>query len=113
MCSTWGPEAQPRAEILLQQSFETVLSSLTWSSCPEAIAEIRRVVGFIEGDPELHLISQPLEKQLGVFLKPLNYGVVLPPADVLQRLREVPVVDGHLRGASRERAQPVVPSFQG
>jgi len=86
-------------------------SSLTRSSCANAVATIRGVVGFIEGYPKFHFVSQSLEKELSIFLKPLNYRVILPPTDVLQRLWEVPVVESHLWGnTARERTQPLLVS---
>lgn len=83
-------------------------SSLTWSSCANAIANIRGVVGFIDGYPKFHFIPQPLEKDLSIFLKPLNYSIILPPTDVLQRLWEVPVIESYLWGKTAgQRTQPV------
>lgn len=83
-------------------------SSLTWSSCANAIAKIRGVVGFIDGYPKFHFIPQPLEKDLSIFLKPLNYSIILPPTDVLQRLWEVPVIESYLWGKTAgQRTQPV------
>lgn len=91
---------------------KTVLSSVTWSSCAKAIAKICGVVGFIEGYPKFHFVSQSLEKELSIFLKPLNYGIILPPTDVLQCLGEVPVIESDLWGmAMRERTQPVIHSL--
>lgn len=73
-----------------------VLSSLTWSSCAKAIPKICSVVGFIDGYPKFHFVSQSLEKELSIFLKPLNYGIILPPTVVLQCLWEVPVIESDL-----------------
>lgn len=91
---------------------EVTPSSLTRSRCANAIATICSVVGFVEGYPKFHFISQSLEKELSVFLKPLNYSVILPPTDILQRLWEVPVIEGYLCGkTARERTQPVTLTF--
>lgn len=82
-------------------------SSLTWSSGANAIAKIGSVVGFIEGYPKFHFIPQPLEKDLSIFLKPLNYSIILPPTNVLQRLWEVPVIESYLwRKTGGQRTQP-------
>lgn len=75
---------------------EVMPSSLTWSSCANAIAKICGVVGFIEGYPKFHFISQSLEKDLSIFLKPLNYSIILPPTNVLQCLWEVPMIESYL-----------------
>lgn len=109
---------KPLASILLQHKTELCLqcckgsevmpSSLTRSSCANTIAKICSVVGFIEGYPKFHLISQSLEEELSIFLKPLNYSIILPPTDVLQCLWEVPMIESYLWGkTARERAQPV------
>lgn len=90
----------------------TCLSSLTRSSCANAIATICSVVGFIEGYPKFHFISQSLEKDLSIFLKPLNDSIILPPTDVLQCLWEVPMIESYLWGkTARERTQPVTLTF--
>lgn len=78
-------------------------SSLTWSSCASAMAKIGSVVGFIEGYPKFHFIPQPLEKDLSIFLKSLNYSIVPPPTNVLQCLWEVPVIESYLRGKKEDK----------
>lgn len=85
----------------MHEGSEVMPSSLTWSSCANAIAKIGSGVGFIEGYPKFHFIPQPLEKDLSIFLKPLNYSIILPPTKVLQRLWEVPVIKSYLWGKTR------------
>lgn len=87
-------------------------SSLTWGCCANAIAQICSVVGFVEGYPKFHFISQSLEKELSVFLKPLNYSIILPPTKVLQCLWEVPMIESYLWGkTARERTQSITLTF--
>lgn len=105
---------QHKTKLSLQccEGSEVMSSSLTWSSCANTVATICSVVGFIEGYPKFHFMSQSLEKELGIFLKPLNYSIILPPTNVLQRLWKVPMIEGYLWGkTARERTQPVTLTF--
>ena len=56
-------------------------------------------------EPTKYLIAEHLEAESAVVAKEVDDGVVEPPAFVLQRLRQVPVVDGdHGRDAFLKKA---------
>lgn len=95
---TYSAVAQTRVVPIVHEGAEVIPRSLTWSCCANAIATVCTVVGFIKGYPKFHFISQSLEEELSIFLKPLNYSIILPPTNVLQRLWEVPMIESYLWG---------------
>lgn len=96
----------------MREGTEVIPRSLTWSGYANAIATICSVVGFIEGYPKFHFISQSLEEELSIFLKSLNYSIILPPTNVLQCLWEVPVIESYLGGkTARKGTQSVTLSL--
>lgn len=59
-------------------------------------------LGLVDGDPVLDSIAESLEQQVGVCLKVVNDSVVCETAvSVFERLRVIPVEDGHERLDSR------------
>lgn len=64
--------------------------------CAIAIALVSNDKGLIQCDPKLHFVPQPLEEHIRILSKPLHNGLILPAANILECLGQVPVVNGHL-----------------
>ena len=73
---------------------------------PTRVPQHRHDVGLVDRDPVLDPVREPLADQLGVLGEAVDGVAVEPAALVLERLRQVPVVQrGHRLDASLE--QPV------
>ncbi len=76
-----------------------------------AVAQDRGDVGLVDGDPVLDAVGEPLADDGGVLREAVDGVAVEPAAVVLERLREVPVVerDHRLLAVLEERVdEPVV-----
>lgn len=67
----------------------------------ERVAVGRHDHRLVEGYPHVHAVGEPFGGQVGEFGEPVGGVTFQPAAGVLERLREVPVVEGRGRGDAR------------
>ena len=70
----------------------------------DRVAEHRHDVRLVDRDPVLDPVGEPLADDGGVLGEPVDRVAVQPAAVVLERLRQVPVVERHHRLRRRPRA---------
>ena len=78
---------------------------------PGPVPEVGRAPRLVQGGPEVDTVPERVVDQAGVVGEPMGGVARRPAAGVLERLRQVPVVQGHSRGdPPREQGvhEPVV-----
>jgi hypothetical protein len=78
----------------LQRRFEIAFAGRVQAP---VVAQNRRHPRLVVRDPVVYAIAQPAHDNVGVFHKGFNCIAVDPAALVLQRLREIPVIQRHKR----------------
>src|SRR5687767_11257492 len=61
------------------------------------ISEERNAPRLVVRDPEIDLIAERVEHRLRKLYERIDGGAARPPALFLQRLRQIPMVEGHHR----------------
>ena len=105
-----GGQAVPEQEVVRRPVGAAALAP-TRRVHPGGVAQVGRTPGLVVGGPDAHPVAEPVVDDRGVVGERLGGVAVQPAVAVLERLRQVPVVErGGGRDAARQRRvdQPVV-----
>ena len=83
----------------------------SWRHRSVTVAVQRRLPRLVQCDPQPHPVPELCEAQPGVLLEPVRRGGVQPAALLLQRLRQVPVVQRHCRLYTNKQSKQMLSSI--